>query len=307
MISYKKPTYNDADGVKLVAIHHYYTISFWFYVLIYRYVYHNYQCICLGNWRSFSASPSFPVATSMRIFSSVFFFVSLLFLIKLETYRPCGSIQILIVKTHIKITHLIFKNCWIVTWFYVLTQQTFERRFNVVFRLIWRRDVAIRQINVEYGNVEIYNLDQRRIKVAYSKVDLKNVRQRRNNIVIFNVDFHNVGQRRNNVVNMTIWKKNIKPPVKNKIIFLSFKQYAGLKISVILCPILREICKRIFAEPWKFLKHRIYWITKTIFKPSHFVKCQLVFNFTRGQVQAHHDYHSFNLSVSFKHVMRSSK
>ena len=120
MISYKKPTYNDADGVKLVAIHHYYTISFWFYVLIYRYVYQYYQCICLGNWRSFSASPSFPVATSMRIFSSVFFFVSLLFLIKLETYRPCGSIQILIVKTHIKITHLIFKNCWIVTWFYVL-------------------------------------------------------------------------------------------------------------------------------------------------------------------------------------------
>lgn len=166
MISYKKPTYNDADGVKLVAIHHYYTISFWFYVLIYRYVYHNYQCICLGNWRSFSASPSFPVATSMRIFSSVFFFVSLLFLIKLETYRPCGSIQILIVKTHIKITHLIFKNCWIVTWFYVLTQQTFERRFNVVFwlisTLIWTTSGNVERtfsfsmlIYTTLGNVEI--------------------------------------------------------------------------------------------------------------------------------------------------------
>ena len=28
-------------------------------------------------------------------------------------------------------------------------RQTFQRRFNVVFRLIWRRDVAQRQINVE--------------------------------------------------------------------------------------------------------------------------------------------------------------
>ena len=37
-------------------------------------------------------------------------------------------------------------------------------------------------------------------------------------------------------------------------------------------PILRGICKRIFAEPQKFLKHQIYWITKSIFKPSHFVK-----------------------------------
>ena len=37
--------------------------------------------------------------------------------------------------------------------------------------------------------------------------------------------------------------------------------------------ILTGICKGIFAEPQKFLKHRIYWITKSIFKPSHFVKC----------------------------------
>ena len=29
------------------------------------------------------------------------------------------------------------------------TQQTFQRRFNVVFRLTWRPDVAQRQINVE--------------------------------------------------------------------------------------------------------------------------------------------------------------
>ena len=75
------------------------------------------------------------------------------------------------------------------------------------------------------------------------------------------------------------FKKNTKPRVKTKIIFLSFKEQAALKIFI-LFPILRGICKRIFAEPQKFLKHRIYRITKTMFKPSHFVKCQLVFNFT---------------------------
>ena len=30
-----------------------------------------------------------------------------------------------------------------------IPQQTFQRRFNVVFRLIWCRDVALPQINVE--------------------------------------------------------------------------------------------------------------------------------------------------------------
>ena len=40
---------------------------------------------------------------------------------------------------------------WLCGWVFVyeLTQQIFQRRFNVVFRLIWRRDVAQRQINVE--------------------------------------------------------------------------------------------------------------------------------------------------------------
>ena len=41
--------------------------------------------------------------------------------------------------------------------------------------------------------------------------------------------------------------------------------------------LLKGIYKRIFAEPQKFLKHRIYWITKTTFKLSHLVKCQSVF------------------------------
>ena len=93
------------------------------------------------------------------------------------------------------------------------TQQTFQRRFNVAFRLIWRMTSRRRTTsnqrwnNVVYVNVEIYNVQQRWNNVVYFNVELNNVRQRRNNVVIFNVDFHNVGQRRNNVGNMTIWKK----------------------------------------------------------------------------------------------------
>ena len=41
----------------------------------------------------------------------------------------------------------------------------------------------------------------------------------------------------------------IKPRFKNKIIFLSFKEYAGLKIFFILFSILRGICKTRFAGP----------------------------------------------------------
>ena len=67
--------------------------------------------------------------------------------------------------------------------------------------------------------------------------------------------------------------------------------------------VLRKILKRTFAQPQKILKYRIYRITESIFKPSHFVKCQLVFNFKR-QVQAHYDYRSFNLYVSFKCVRK---
>ena len=86
-----------------------------------------------------------------------------------------------------------------------------------------------------YINVEIYNIDRRWYNIVFFSVELNNVRQRENNVVIFNVDFRNVGQGRNNVANMTIWKL-IKPRLKNKIIFLSFKEYARLKIFFIFYP-----------------------------------------------------------------------
>ena len=64
------------------------------------------------------------------------------------------------------------------SFFWKTTQQTFQRRFNVVFSLICR-NVTQRQINVE-----IYNVEQRRTNIVHFKVDLNNVRQRRNNVAI---------------------------------------------------------------------------------------------------------------------------
>ena len=124
--------------------------------------------------------------------------------------------------------------------------------------------------NVAYVNVEIYNIQQRWNNVVYFNVELNNVRQRRNNVVIFNVDFHNVGQRRNNVANMTIWKKKASIQKQNNIFELQGICWTQNLLQFF--PILRGICKTIFAEHQKFLKHWMYWKTKSIFKPSHFVK-----------------------------------
>ena len=88
--------------------------------------------------------------------------------------------------------------------------------FNVFFRLIWRCDVAQRQINVE---TTLYN---QRWSLQCWKTSHQHCLfqswfeqrlQRRNNVAIFNVDFHNAGQRRNNVVNVFIWKKTVPPNI----------------------------------------------------------------------------------------------
>ena len=49
----------------------------------------------------------------------------------------------------------------------------------------------------------------------------------------------------------------------------------------------------------KFLKHQIYWITKTICKPSYIIKFQLAFNFARKHVKARYYYRSFNFICIF--------
>ena len=122
--------------------------------------------------------------------------------------------------------------------------------------------------------------------------------KRWNNVVYANVEITT-----SNNVESTLCVSKIKYWFKIKIIFLTFKECLTQNLLHFF-PILRGICKRIFAEPQKFLKHRIYWITKSIFKPSHFVKHQLVFNFKR-QVQAHYIIVVFIWYVSFKCVRKS--
>ena len=55
---------------------------------------------------------------------------------------------------------------------------------------------------------------------------------------------------------------------------------------------LTKICKAA-----KILKTSSNIVLQKLFKQSHFVKCQVVFNFTRRLFQAHYDKRSLNLRV----------
>ena len=130
---------------------------------------------------------------------------------------------------------LIYFKYW--TWkfsgycFIKLGQQTFQRCFDVGFRLIWCRDLIQRQINV-----------------AYLNVDLNNVRHRRNNVVTFNIDLHNVEPRRNNVVNMTIKNKlRVKSIIILRVSIKIIWRYTNADLKIYLFVLIRA--KRI---PWKF-------------------------------------------------------
>ena len=83
--------------------------------------------------------------------------------------------------------------------------------------------------NVVYVNVEIYILQQRWNNIVYFNVELDNVRQHWNKVVIFNVDFYNV----ETTLRIWLFGKKFKPRFINKIIFLSFKEYGGLKILIL--------------------------------------------------------------------------
>ena len=125
--------------------------------------------------------------------------------------------------------------------------------------------------NVVYLNVGIYNVEQRRINVVLCP------------FVFFNVEFYNVGQHGNNSVKIAISKKNEKKNHFKLIHWIqSFNCY--FMIFFTLLPILRGICWRILAKTQEL---RLWKKTaRTSFKPLHFVKYQLVFNFTRKLVQS---------------------
>ena len=89
--------------------------------------------------------------------------------------------------------------------------------------------------NIVYVNVEIYNVQQHWNNVVYFNVELNNVRQGRNKLSFLTSIFITLG---NIETTLRIWpfERKIKPWFKNKIIFLSFKEYAGLKISFSFFP-----------------------------------------------------------------------
>ena len=104
-----------------------------------------------------------------------------------------------------------------------LTQQTFQRRFNVAFRLIWRRDVAT------FNNVET--------TLCISTLNWTTLGNVETTLSFSTSIFTTLG---NVETTLRIWpfEKKFKPPFKNKIIFLNYKEYVGLNIFIYFFPIL---------------------------------------------------------------------
>ena len=181
-----------------------------------------------------------------------------------------------------------------------LFQQIFERRFNVVFRLIWRRDVVQRQINVETtlctSDLKVITFNNVETTLCILKLNwttLDNV----GTTLSFSTSIFTTLRKAKTTLQIWQLEKKLSLDSQRKSYSWASRNMLDSKSSSFFS-ILRGICKKIFVEPQKFLKHLIYWITKSIFKPYHFVKCGLVFNFKR-HVQAHDDYCSFNFICIF--------
>ena len=99
-----------------------------------------------------------------------------------------------------------------------LSQETFQRRFNIVFGLIWRRDVTQRQNNVKT------TLCTSTFKfTAFNNVETR--------LRVSTLNWTTLSFSTSIFTTLRIWpfeKKN-KARFKNKIIFLSFKKYVGPK------------------------------------------------------------------------------
>ena len=114
--------------------------------------------------------------------------------------------------------------------FHVNNLRTFQRRFNVAFRLIWRRDIAQRQSNVETTlctstlTFTTFNNIETTLRIStLNWTTLDNVET----TLSFSTS---ISQRWTTSKQCCKYDHSIKPQFKSKIIFLSFKDYAGLKI-----------------------------------------------------------------------------
>ena len=146
-----------------------------------------------------------------------------------------------------------------------ISQQTFQRGFNVVFRLIWRRDITQRQINIE---------------TTLCTSTLNNVESTLYISTLIWTTLDNVE------TTLWIWrfeKKKLSLDSKVKWYFWASNNTLDSKCSSFYCPFSEEYVKedlqgRKILKTWNILNYKNY-------KPSHFVKYQLVFNLTRRQVQ----------------------
>ena len=96
---------------------------------------------------------------NLSFFIFLFLLLLLFFCLFLVLFRSkCKPFRYLMpmTKSNLKSCELVqFFQSLFINWFQKVvinrlsSEQTFQRRFDVVFRLIWRRNVAQRQINVE--------------------------------------------------------------------------------------------------------------------------------------------------------------
>ena len=134
---------------------------------------------------------------------------------------------------------LIKKISFFITFLLIGTQQIFQRRFNVAFRLIWRRDIAQRQINVETtlrtSTLKSTTFNNVETTLCISTLNWTTLDNVETTLSFSTSIFTTLG---NVETTLRIWpfEKKIKPRFKNKIIFLSFKEYAGLKIFFSFSP-----------------------------------------------------------------------
>ena len=128
------------------------------------------------------------------------------------------------------------KNVILYPFFYKIhyTQQTFQRRFNVVFRLIWRRGAAQRQMNVEItlrtSTLKFKTLNKVETTLCFSTLNWTLLDKVETMLSFSTPIFTTLG---NVEATLRIWPfgKKIKPRFKNKIIFLSLKEFAGFQMT----------------------------------------------------------------------------
>ena len=145
------------------------------------------------------------------------------------------------------------------------TQQTFQRRFNVVFRLIWRSDVTQRQINVEttlcMSTLKYTTSNNVQTTLYISTLNWTTLDNVETMLSFSTSIFTTLGEVE---TTLQIWPfgKKIKPWFKNTWFNNIFElQRIWWTQNLHFFPTLRGICKRILTESYKFLKHQIYWIT----------------------------------------------